>query len=202
MSPTSADLIASLGVPAIAGLAGVLVGAWLTARRDRAARQSKYIESQLEQFYSPMLGLRNEIRTHGRLRTEIQDTASSTWQELCIVARASGQEHLTALSRQREQAFSKIIDYDNQKLEGALLPAYDKMIEVFRTNFWLADSETQTFYPALVRFVEIWRRWKAEALPPEVLNKLGHTEDSLRAFYEHIERKHETLRAKLRAGEP
>jgi hypothetical protein len=45
--PSTPDPLFSLAVPALAGLFGVVVGAWLTARRDRAARQSKHLEKQL-----------------------------------------------------------------------------------------------------------------------------------------------------------
>ena len=118
----------ALIVPAAAGLVGVVVGAWLTSRRERRQRQLAYLEKQLSSFYSPMLGLRNEVRTHGALRIRIMNEASAAWTQVCAES-----EHLDVLERQRitkerGPEFTRIIEYDNNKLHEDLLPAYRKIM--------------------------------------------------------------------------
>jgi hypothetical protein len=36
---------------------------------------------------------------------------------------------------------------------------------------------------ALVEFIDVWDRWLAKTIPAEVLDELGHSEQSLHAFY-------------------
>jgi hypothetical protein len=190
----------TLVIPAAAGFGGVVVGALLTARRERRQRQHAYMEKQLSAFYSPMFGLRNEVRTHSALRVRIQNEASAAWAQVC-----SDSEHLAFPERQRitnerGPEFSQIIEYDNDKLHEELLPAYRKILALFRENYWLAEPETRSFYAEVVEFVEIWNRWVQKALPVEVFKRLQHTEERLAPFYEHIENKHDAIRAKLKAG--
>ena len=56
---------------AIWGLVGIAAGAFLTAvltsRRERRQRHLEFIGAQLDQFYSPLLGLRSEIAVHSAL---------------------------------------------------------------------------------------------------------------------------------------
>ena len=192
----------ALIVPAAAGLVGVVVGAWLTSRRERRQRQLVYLEKQLSSFYSPMLGLRNEVRTHGALRFRIMNEASAAWTQVCAES-----EHLDVLERQRitkerGPEFTRIIEYDNNKLHEDLLPAYRKIMGLFRENYWLAEPETRSFYAEVVEFVEIWNRGVEKSLPVEVLKRLQHTEEKLAPFYEHIEKQHDAIRGKLKAGMP
>jgi hypothetical protein len=53
-------------ITAVAGLIGVAVGVflsgWLAARRDRSQRRLAFVEQQVSEFYSPMMGLRAEIQ--------------------------------------------------------------------------------------------------------------------------------------------
>jgi len=180
---------------AIAGFVGVLVGAWLTGRRDRAQRKHSFIEKQLKEFYSPLLGIRSEIKMKSELRVKIQDTAGTVWQELCGEARKVGE--LEEISNSRWPEFAKIIEYDNTQLDEELLPAYRQMLQIFRDNMWLAEPETRTFFATLLEYNEIWNRWKKKTLPPEVLQRLNHGEAPLLPFYEHLQEKHDALQVKL-----
>ena len=42
----------TIGVPALAGLAGVCIGPVLTARREQKQRRLSFVEKQLQDFYS------------------------------------------------------------------------------------------------------------------------------------------------------
>lgn len=190
----------SIGVPALAGLAGVVIGAWLTGRRERSQRRLAFVEMQLNDFYSPILGLRNEIRMRSELRVRIHDTADVVWRELCENTRQVSVEALGDLSRTRGPEFTKLIDYDNKQLQEELLPAYRQMAKLFRKNLWLADPDTREHYQHLIEFIELWDRWLAKSIPAEVIERLGHSEDNLKPFYDHLRQRHDGLRAKIEQG--
>ena len=190
----------AISVPALAGLAGVIVGAWLTGRRERSQRRLAFVEKQLEDFYSPMLGLRNEIRMRSELRVRIHDVADVVWRELCARARQVGEDALANLSQTRGPEFRKQIDYDNKQLQEELLPAYQQMAKLFRENLWLADPDTREHYQHLLEFVELWDRWLAKSIPAEVIERLEHSEENLKPFYEHLKGRHDLLRTKIEQG--
>jgi len=191
----------SIAVPAIAGLLGVGIGAWLTGRREKHQRRLAFVEKQLKDFYSPMLGLRNEIAMRSQLRVRIHDTADAVWRELCSQAREVSPEALGELSKNREPEFTSLIEYDNSQLLKELIPAYQQMATLFRDNYWLAHPETRAHYQELIEFVELWERWLANSIPAEVIQRLEHTEERLKPFYAHLEKKHDVLRQSIESGD-
>lgn len=190
----------SLAVPAFAGLGGVLIGAWLTGRRDRQQRQLAFLEKQLSLFYSPILGVRNEIKAHGKLRIRVQQEAQAAWVQLCSEAEGLPVQERQKITTERGPEFSRIIEYDNERVHKELLPAYHKMIALFRENYWLAEPTTREYYPAVLEFTDIWERWTERALPFEVLKRLEHSEEKLNPFYAHLASVHDEIRRKLKAG--
>ena len=179
-------------------IAGAVLAAALTSRRERRQRQLDFVGSQLSEFYSPLLGLRSEIAAHSALRVRLQNEANAAWQELCAgVALGPAAQQLTAT---RFPQFEALIQYDNDKLRETLMPAYRKMLDVFRDKLWLAEAGTRTHYPALVEFVDVWQRSLAGSLPREVLTRIGHTEATLNTFYEDLQAEHDRLRATAAQG--
>jgi len=194
-------------IPAAIGLLGVWVGAGLAsrfaARRERIQRRHAFIEKQLGEFYSPMLGLRTEIRTLSELRVRLQNEAGAVWQELCeAVPEGPGkQAAMLALTNERYPVFGALIESDNKKFRERLFPCYQKMVELFREKLWLAEQDTRTHYPTLVEFVDVWDRWLEKSIPPEVINRIGHGEAKLAPFYEHLQTRHDRLRSLIARGE-
>jgi hypothetical protein len=191
----------SIAVPAAAGLFGVIIGAWLAGRRDRQQRRHDFVTQQLRHFYSPLLGLRSEIRMRSEFRLKVHDIANSAWQTLCGDARKVGPEALAGLSKERFPEFDKIIKYDNRQLVDRLLPAYRKMVEIFRENLWLAEPETKAHFAKLLEFIDIWDRSVEDSLPREVLVLLGHDEKSLEPLYKNLQETHDSLRSRLAKGQ-
>lgn len=152
-------------IAAAIGLVGVWVGASLTsrfaARRERSQRKHAFMEKQLSEFYSPMLGLRTEVRTLSELRVRLQNEAGGAWQALCAaIPEGPGKAAaLQALTAERYPLFGALIESDNKRFRERLLPCYQKMVELFREKLWLAEQETRTHYAVLVEFVDIWDRW-------------------------------------------
>ncbi len=181
----------AIAVPALSGLVGVLVGAWLMGRR--------VVRSQLRDFYSPLLGVREEILRRSEVRVKVGQAASDAWKKICAEAREIGTDALGKVSKERGPEFEKIIEYDNVQLEKPL-PSYRKLVQIFRDNYWLAEPETQSYFAALVEFVELWDRWISENLPHEVISELNHSEELLHPFYDHLKKTHMRLQSKLSSG--
>ena len=194
--------VISIAVPATAGFTGVLIGSWLANRQQREQRKLAFIEKQLKYFYSPLLGIRNEIRMLSELRLKISKSADANWRRLCEEARAAGGvETLQKVTDERREEFMGSIEYDNRQLTESLLPSYHRMVSIFRENYYLADQETREYFRPLLEFVDIWDRWLDKSIPYEVAEDLGHGEEPLHPFYEDLERKHDELRRKLVDGQ-
>ena len=192
----------SIGAPIVSALAGVFIGSWLSSKQSKQARKHSFIEKQLAQFYSPMLGLRSEIEMRGKLRVKIQNAADASWKELCEDTRSKGgPEALQQLSEKRFPEFKNIIDYDNRTLAEQLIPAYKQMLAIFRENMWLAEPDTVGYFNELLEFIDIWDRWLDRSMPVEVWKKLNHTEEKLKPLYRNLEKAHKRLREKLKSGE-
>jgi hypothetical protein len=195
-------LISTIAIPSISGLVGVIIGAFLASRQQQKQRKLQFIETQLRHFYSPLLGIRDEIRSLSKLRLRISSEANSAWQELCKKdsERRAGAESL--LNQDVQNKFDEIIRYDNDKFRNDMLPEYRHMIEIFKENYFLAEETTRKHFQALIDFVDLWDRWLTKALPSPVLERLGHREDTLNPFYEELQNKLGELRKKLTSGKP
>lgn len=158
--------------------------------------RNSFVERQLSEFYSPIAGYRKRIRTKSELRAKISSAAQEVWQETC--ARYSDPEKMARRSDELFAPYKRIIEYDNQQFREELLPLYRKMLDVFTEKYWLADQDTRAHYERFLEFVEIWDRFLADALPGEVVTKLGHAEEKLHVFYDHLERKLSALQAEVK----
>jgi hypothetical protein len=189
----------SIAVPAVAGLCGVAVGALLNVLREKANRHREFLEKQLTDFYSPLLAIRTELKAMRDTEIKISRAADSAWKKLCQ-SYEGNPEGLRKVTEERREAFTRIIDYNNEYLEKECIPSYHRMIEVFRRNMWLAEPSTVAHFPFLLEFVDIWDRFLSGALPGEVIQELGHSEESLQPLYGELQKKHDELRGKLSEG--
>lgn len=172
----------------LAGYIGVRYG----LKQIRIQRKLDFIERQLREFYSPLLSYHREIRAKGELRVRIGQAAEQCWRELCEKQPEPFLEHDKYF-----EPYKKIIEYDNKQLKSELLPLYNRMLSTFSDKYWLAEPETQKWYSALLDFVELWNRWITKNIPPEVIEKLSHSEERLNPFYEELEKRFYILREKL-----
>ncbi len=200
--PESVDLVRwaiAIAVPALAGLFGVWIGFLLSTRREQREQRLAFLAKQLEEFYSSLLGSRPEIPPRSEIRVKVQEAAGTIWPHLCEEARRrGGPEALQRLTETRWPDFQRLIEYDNKQLFAELLPLYRSMVERFRTHYWLAEPDTRAFFPELVEFVELWNRSEQNSMPVEVIQHFEHGEEKLNPFYEHLQKKHDELREKVR----
>lgn len=176
------DAIITAVTALLAGLGGVLLGAWLTGRHQQAQRRAEFLEHQLRDLYSPMLSLLDQILAKRQMREKVLRKVHED-------------------PRVKRDQVSQLLQHDAEHFVEELFPDYQSMLTTFRGNFWLGDAETRTHFPVLFEFVEIWSRWLKGTLPTEMVPIVGHSEEPLQPFYEHVRRKHDELQARLSKGE-
>ena len=80
------------------------------------------------------------------------------------------------------------IEYENKQLVEKIIPAYRQMVNVFKENYWLAEEQTKTHFPTLVKFVEVWERYLSRTRPMDVIKEINVSENELMPFYKDIEK--------------
>lgn len=129
----------------------------------------------------------------------IQAAGEGGWQD--AVARM-GELPRRDEADERFEPYRKLVECDDKILKDELLPAYRKMISVFRENLSLAFPDTAEHFDKLVAFVTVWDRHLEGAIPAEVLPLLNHGEQSLYPFYENLRRRHDELIRKIGTAKP
>ena len=114
-----------------------------------------FYEKQINELYSPLLGLRKDIQAKSELRLKISKAADISWKEIC-------EKHSKPFFDHEEyfEPFDKIINYDNKQLTDDLLPQYREMQKIIKEKMGLALSETRNWYIELTNFIELWNRWE------------------------------------------
>jgi hypothetical protein len=175
----------------LSALVGALIVYVFGIRTLSIEIRNAFVQKQLSEFYSPIAGYRKRIQAKREIQVKIALAADAAWNAICVQRSHTETERLFA-------PYKSIIEYDNKQLREELMPLYRKMLDLFTEKYWLADEDTRAYYQNLLEFVEIWERYLAEALPDEVLAKLGHTEENVLPLYEHIENRLSTLQAEIK----
>jgi len=193
--------IAQLIIPAVAGLGGVILGAFLTAWNERRRRRLDFVEKQLQELYAPLLSIRKHVRALSELRPRVATVSGNVWEELCNDARErGGGQALQELRTERSPEFDAIIKYENEQWKSELLPSYKQMLKIFREKFWLAEDSTRDHFQKLIVYIELWERALNRTIPSEVIAKLGVREAELEPLYTDLEQTFQHLRRKLSSG--
>ena len=96
--------VVSIVVPALSGFIGVLLGAWLSGRNQREQHKLAFVEKQIEIFYSPLLGIRNEILMLSKLRVKISGSANDNWRKIIEAAcKLGGPEATRKITEKRKK---------------------------------------------------------------------------------------------------
>ena len=185
-------------ISASAGLFGVMIGGWISARNQKQERRQRFIRDQLTEFYAPLLGMRKRLRAGGEIRLKVRTTAGAEWTRLEEEARAYSLDRLRELEEQRWPRFQRIIDDDNRKLEAEDIPQYHQMLDLFTAKMHLAEPSTRQHFSALVEFVELWDRCLRGALPGEVVQRIGPDEENLSGLYADLEANFTRLQSALK----
>lgn len=184
-------------ISALSGLVGVLLGGWIALRSERERRKKEFALRQLSEFYGPLLCLRQEIRARSELRARISNAADALWKE-----KFEGVRNPVVSQRILDDSsakYSAIIADDNRSLRETLMPKYREMVDIFRERMWLAEPDTRSYFSSLIEFVDIWDRFLRDALPGEVIQAVGHSEENVHPFYDHLEEMCDRLRTRVEA---
>ena len=115
---------------------------------------------------------------------ELNDASDKAWKKICDNAPTPFSDH----SKQFEP-FKKQIDHNNSNFKQETIPLYDAVLEIFTSKFWLAEKETSEYYEDFYRYVEIWHRHLAGAIPSETLLIIDHGKINSMIF-QRISRQH------------
>lgn len=128
---------------------------------DQFSKQKKleFVERQIREFYSPMIGCLMQIQAKSNLRYEISKASDLAWKKLVEQHPKPFEDH-----EKYFEPFKQSILYDNDQLRNELIPLYDKMVKIFSDNYWLAEPETRKWYSELSEFVDLWHRWLDEKI--------------------------------------
>jgi hypothetical protein len=184
-------------IGAVAALLGTIIGAGVSHQIQKQARAHQFRREQLDRFYGPLVAMRTRIRILSELRVRVGQVSDAAWRENVSGVTAAAVERFR---KESGPEFHRIIDDENAQLNDILLPTYNRMVRLFVARYWLAEPSTREHLPALIEFVELWRRWQAKALPPDVLERLDHREDKLNPLYEDLVEHLDRLRAELASG--
>jgi hypothetical protein len=78
----ASDLFSVAIVPLISaasGLGGVFLGGMLTSRNQKQERRQCFVRDQLAEFYAPMAGIRERLRSKGEIRLKVSNAAGTVW---------------------------------------------------------------------------------------------------------------------------
>jgi hypothetical protein len=184
-------IVAALGV---GGWIGSYITNWMTIRRETAARTVQFRKQQLEQFYGPLLAMHKEIRARSELRVKLQEAIDAGHIKDMLHA---GPGKTEEASDAHVPAILTNIRDENETFRGVLMPRYREMIDVFRDKMWLAEPETRKYFKTLIEFVDVWDKILADKLPHSIAPAIGHTEENLKPFYQHIEEVHDRIRLEI-----
>ena len=183
-------------IPAASGLLGVAIGGWATALNQKRERRNAHIKSQLSEFYSPLLGIRSQIKAKSEVRLKVTTVAGSLWPaKFADIEDPMLKKKITDMDG---PAYDRLQDYNNRQLTDEIVPLYRKMLAIFTECMWLAEPSTMRHYAALVEYVEIWNRFLDQSLPREVLQQIEHKEETLKPFYADLEQHFTALSKRLR----
>jgi len=161
-------------------------------KRLRNQQRLKFIERQLREFYSPMVGSVKKIKVISESIFEISKASDPAWREICEKQPTPFIDHDKYF-----EPFRRSIMYNNKQFREEVIPLYDKMVSIFTEKLELANSSTKKWYPELWRFVDLWHRWLKKSIPKEVLSKMDHTEERLKPLYQDLENQLEELKEEL-----
>jgi len=173
-------------IPPLATLLAGYIGVRYGLKQIKIGKRLDFIEKQLREFYSPLLGRRKYIRAKSEFRLKVETISGRQWKE-----------NATKGIRQSVESVDKEIEYNNKQLNEDFLPLYREMLTIFRDNYWLAEPETRQFYNELVEYVEGWNRWKEEGVTAETMQEIGHSEEKLKPLYDELEKRTDILRSEL-----
>jgi hypothetical protein len=187
--------VLNAAIAAGAGLVGVSIGAWMTGRNQKAERRNARTKEKLQDFYSPMLGMRSEIKAKSESRFQVTNVAGGAWVEEFVGV--TDPDAKRTITEAMSPKYDRVQNYNEVLLKEQIVPLYRKMLKHFTKHMWLSEASTRAYYNELCEFVEIWNRALDDSLPGRVRAKLQHDETKLYPFYDDLQKNFDRLTTEL-----
>jgi len=168
----------------------------MTARNQKIERRNAQLEEQLKSFYSPLIGMKSEVRARVALRRKVHDVAAAEWQKLFKGVDDPSQRK--AIEDAKWPAYERLHADTETRVRDELIPVYNRALSHFSTNMWLAEESTREHYSALTEYVELWNRHLRGAIPPEVVRAIDSGEVALEPLYADLTDNFDRLTRQLR----
>lgn len=176
-------------ITSVITLSSVFLVYYFGLKQFRKQKKLEFVERQLREFYSPLIGYKLLIRAINKNRDEIYKASDNVYKVLCKTnPNPTEKDNIP---------FDNSIKYDNKQLKEEVMPMYDKMISLIKDNNYLAEPETIKHFDELYKFVDIWHRNLDISISNDVVKELGHTEEKLQPFYDDLEKQQKKLTDKL-----
>lgn len=164
---------------------GVFVGAMMSSLNQKKERKHAHIRQQLQEFYSPMLGMRQEIAAKEESRRKINEMVHTTIKE-------SKANDPSGVSRgyyfpDERKALMGLSAHDHKQWKEEILPLYGEMLKKFTSELWLAEPSTRAHYGELTNFVERWSRVQALTDAAEVAWRVDLSDENVNPLYDDLE---------------
>ena len=190
--PESVIALWNAARPYITHAAAVILSAGatciFTARHFRRQKWHEFDQRRLDEFYGPMLGLIKQVRANADTSVKAAAASDKAWQEIC-----ERQPRLFEDHDKHCEPFQTSLEYENERFTREDLPAYDQMLEIFKSKLFLSYPSTKQWFDPFSQYVDHWHR----PLPPQALMKLNISVKPLLKFYADVEKHADDLRRKL-----
>jgi hypothetical protein len=171
---------------------GAAISYFFTARHFRNRKAYEFAERRLVELYGPLCSRMERLRADGKLGLAISTARNEAWKEKCSHAPVPFLDHEKAFV-----PYGRSIDYENRHFRDVVMVLYDEMLAILNTKRHLAFQSTLAHYDALYRFVELWHRWLAEAIPGEAIQRIEVPGEELQPLYADMQARHDALARKL-----
>ncbi|MBM4463837.1 MAG: hypothetical protein FJ012_11040 [Chloroflexi bacterium] len=159
-----------------------------TERHFRRKKWHEFDQRRLDEFYGPVFGLIRQGMANAERNIQVSNASNQAWREICERNPRPFEDHDKYF-----EPFKKSLDWENERFRKEDIPAFDKMLEVFKIEIHLAYPSTKALFNQFSQYVDQWHR----PLPYEVLNRLDLSAEPLARLYADIEAHFDRLRRKL-----
>lgn len=167
-------------------LIACFLGFWCTyyfaIRRSKFEKERDFTYQQITKFYSPLVVLQKRIETIKKLKKEF----SYAGNEACKKRYKDGHMYNDEDKKYSKQ-IKKEIEIRNQEFPKYILPLYDRMVDIFEKNYWLAENNTKNFYKTLLSYVEKEHKYYSRIIPLCTFNEIDFNDKDILLFYKNIE---------------
>ena len=190
--PDSLTNLWSVAWPYITHVVTIILSALVTyiftERHFRKKKWHEFDQRRLDEFYGPMFSLIKQVIANTERNIQVSDASNEAWRGICEENTQPFADHDRCF-----EPFKKLLDWENERFRKEDIPAFDKMLEIFKAKIHLTYPSTKALFNQFSQYVDQWHR----PVPYEVLKKLDLSAEPLARLYADVEAHVDSLRRKL-----